>query len=124
MAVLPGFPGLEVEIVVNKATCHEYSQHDDERNEDSPTSATKYIEAKDGANFLIRINLVPPFKYIRNNISAEVKVDGQIVQMPLWRPSDAPNPVTSIEGIEGETARGWRIRKLVFANLLTGMILS
>jgi hypothetical protein len=121
MAVLPRFPGLEVEIFVNNAACKEYSEPDEEHGEDTPTSATKYIEAKDGTKFHIRINMLPTFKYRKYDISSTIKVDGQTVRRPLWDKKDPFVPLI-VEGMESKTASGWRRRNLVFANLTTGML--
>jgi hypothetical protein len=120
MAVLPGFPGLEVQIVVNNAACKEYSEPDEEHGEDTSTTVTKYIEAKDGTQFHIRINMLPTFKYCKYDISSTVKVDGQTIAKPLWENED-PFAPRIVEGVESKTAGGWRRRNLVFANLTTGM---
>jgi hypothetical protein len=122
MAILPGFSGLQADIIVNGARCIEYPEPAD-LNEDTPISVTKYIEAEDGANFVIQLRIDGWFKYITNNISAHIKVDGQVARRPLWlKPTTmgVGHPVRTIDGVELQSNNGWAKRKLVFSTLSIG----
>lgn len=59
---------LEAELIVNKLGCKEYHWPEDS-NEDTPNSATRYIEAQDGADFTIRSRLDRRFKHINGDLA-------------------------------------------------------
>jgi hypothetical protein len=121
MAILPGFPGLEAGITVRNVAAREYTNADD-ANADTPTSVTRYIEAEEGAKFQIHIKILPQFEYRNHDVTAQVELDGQVVQRPLWKKDCYPHPVRPIEGIDAETPRGWMRRSFMFENLTTGTI--
>lgn len=120
MAIIPGFPGLRAEIIAGGNACCEYSESGD-ANEDTATSVTRYIEAKDGENFKIVIEFLSDFKYRDFDIMAVVTVDGQVVQKPIWLKKCFPHYKRTIEGVEADKGSGWKRRNFVFANLTTGI---
>lgn len=122
MAILPGFPGLEVGITVRNVAAREYTDADD-ASADTSTSVTRYIEGVDGAEFQIEVKILPQFKYSNYDIAGKVELDGQVVQTPLWKKDIYPRAVRTIRGVEAETPTGWTRRNFVFEHLTTGMIL-
>jgi hypothetical protein len=122
MAIIPGFLGLEVGIIVRNAAAREYTDADD-ANADSSTSVTRYVEAVDGADFQIQIKILPQFKHSDYDITANVELDGQIVHTPLWKKDIYLPAVRTIRGVEAETPTGWTRRNFVFEHLTTGTIL-
>ena len=52
MAILPAFPGLTVEILVNGVPLQEYDDEDEEL--ESPNTIAEYIEARSGTQFSVR----------------------------------------------------------------------
>ncbi|KAE9991080.1 hypothetical protein EG327_000552 [Venturia inaequalis] len=119
MAVLPGIKGIQVRIDVGGIkNAREYPCMD--HNPNPATSVTKYIEAVDGANFTIRIIIIPMFKYRSNNITGLIDMDGQAVGRPLIMRDNLTAPhVTKIDGIDVNTGSGWMRRKFIFGNVVT-----
>lgn len=72
MAVLDAYPGLTTEITVDKQPLTEYI---DDEGEVSPTEATKYIEARSGAEFVINTVFRRPFP-TTHGVEISAKVDG------------------------------------------------
>lgn len=84
MAVLDAHPGLRTEIVVDKRPLDKYN---DDEAEATPTEVTKYIEARSGADFMIKTTFSEPFP-TNNGVEIKVKVDGN--RGPCWaiKPDD------------------------------------
>lgn len=78
MAVLDAYPGLTTEITVNKEPLTEY---DDDESETSPTEVTKYVEARTGADFVIKTIFRKPFP-TENGVEISCSVDGR--RGPRW----------------------------------------
>lgn len=74
MTVLPGYPGLVVEILVDGAPLQEYDNDEDDDGSESPGTITKYIEASSGATFTIRYTI--PEMLPRSSLSKQVYLDG------------------------------------------------
>lgn len=120
MAVLPGIKGIQVRIDVGGKAGREYRCDDD--NPSPATSVTKYIEAVDGANFTIRIIIIPMFKYRSNDLTALIDMDGQTVGRPLiTKQTLTTQHTTKIDGIDVNTGSGWMRRNFMFGNLVTGI---
>jgi hypothetical protein len=119
MAILPGFPGLEAFVNVRKTRCQEYPEPEDS-NEDTPTSVTNYIEAEEGVNFEVEINVLKTFKWINYDISVDVKVDDKLVLKPLFQTTNIPHVTRFVDGIDVKTKDKWTKRKLMFSVLSTG----
>jgi hypothetical protein len=71
MAVLDPYPGLTTEVIVDKQSLTEHTDEEDT----SPTEVTKYIEARSGAEFMIKTTFRKPFPKI-NGVEIRVSVDG------------------------------------------------
>jgi hypothetical protein len=80
MAVLPSYPGLEAEIIIDGDALTEY--RDDERT--PPQTVCKYVEAKSGAVFEIHYTFLPPFPADRA-VTMKVHLDGRPMDEPLIR---------------------------------------
>lgn len=73
MAVHPDFPGLEVQITIDNDALQEYVNPDPES--DSKT-VTKFIEARDGAQFAVRF-VIPGGLFHNYDIRAAIRLDGK-----------------------------------------------
>ncbi|KAJ4361290.1 hypothetical protein N0V95_001992 [Ascochyta clinopodiicola] len=71
MAVLDAYPGLTTEITVNKKPLAEY----DGEEETSSTEVTRYIEARSGADFVIKTLFKAPFS-TEQGVETSCIVDG------------------------------------------------
>lgn len=76
MAIVPGVPGLKIEVVSNGTPLREYNDPDDT----SPgNTVTKYVEAISGATFAIRYTIDPTFQYLHDAAKLQMRLDGNKV---------------------------------------------
>jgi len=121
MAVFPELPGFEATVVVNGTICKELSVPSD-MNEDNPKLVTRYIEVTPGAKFEVHVSVRPEAIAVWNHdISAWIKVDGQVILKPLWRRTQGKQEARVVKGLEAETNQKWTRRDLVFSTLNTGI---
>ncbi|KAF2004868.1 hypothetical protein P154DRAFT_518926 [Amniculicola lignicola CBS 123094] len=115
MAIIPDQPSLQVEVLVNGTPLQEY---DDDEVEASPTSVTKYIEAKSGAEFAIRWTFTPPFP--KNTVMLDIFLDGKWMRGVFANQKNfhgiAPYSYM-ITGAVHEVGKGWFERKFCFSKL-------
>jgi hypothetical protein len=117
MVTNPKYPGLEVAITVDNQPLREY---DDDNHED-PTSntITKYVEAKTGASFAVTVNFKPSFS-AAHGVLIRISVDGE----PLFRWHLARKSLSS-RSLKGDCIRWqengkWVEQKLCFSELNIG----
>ncbi|KAF2801159.1 hypothetical protein K505DRAFT_380938 [Melanomma pulvis-pyrius CBS 109.77] len=84
MAILPGLPGLQVEVVVGDSPLIEYD--DEEEEETRAKTVSKYIEAATGAEFKVRYYFANTF-LLRHGVQVEVSVDGDSMSRQVLRMS-------------------------------------
>ena len=92
MAIIDGFPGLEVKVEVDGRTAKEYEDpdaveedDDDQDNDDlynvqpgqPRPHVVKYIEAKPGLTFSFRLKRTADFKHVGNSVFFMATVDGR-----------------------------------------------
>lgn len=119
MAILRGYPGLEADIIVNKLACKEYHEPEDS-NKDTPNSATRYIEAQDGANFTIRLRLDRRFKHIKSDLAFGILLDGNVMRETfLEKARHTHGRSFDTEGALGGSAGAVYEKKFLFSTLNT-----
>ncbi|KAL6707966.1 hypothetical protein ACN47E_003640 [Coniothyrium glycines] len=81
MAVLEGCAGLEVSVTVNEQALKEY---EDDSEDSSTTTATRYIEAQSGQSFAIKYSFTAPFP-TDDPVVCRVSIDGNKLRRRLTR---------------------------------------
>ncbi|KAF1940797.1 hypothetical protein EJ02DRAFT_379069 [Clathrospora elynae] len=89
MAILPSCPGLTVEVLVIGAPLPEYDDISD--TPAPPNMLTKYIEAKSGAEFAMKLAFNQDFIYPAGNVLVQIFLDGKRVERTLIRASVLKN---------------------------------
>jgi hypothetical protein len=96
MAILPGCPGVRVEVIVSRSrsrqTLHEY----EDNNSDTPpplNTITKYIEATSGAEFAIHLLFTYSYRYPVGHIEELIYLDGKAVESYIVIPADFFHPI-------------------------------
>lgn len=74
MAIIPGVPGLDVEIKVDDVPLVEYI---DEDIEDDANTVTRYIRATSGGKFTVHWTFQEDFEYREWDINTRLYVDGK-----------------------------------------------
>jgi len=118
MAILPGFPGFEVVIRVNRVALQE---HRDvyEAESDSADRITRYVQATSGAKFDILFSRKPYFQIPSHDIGAEIFLDGHCVTRILLLNQSLMSPHFkcslghSVKGSDGN----YKGRPFMFAEL-------
>jgi hypothetical protein len=124
MAILPGFPGLEADILVNDVARKEYPDPETS-NEDSPSSVTTYIEAEEGAKFVVQLRRDHRFKYRANELCWSVRLDGKMVRSTLIKDGTEPfYGKSTIEDTRYQTDNGCFIKHFFFSTLTTSRQIS
>ncbi|CAJ2511603.1 Uu.00g072280.m01.CDS01 [Anthostomella pinea] len=93
MAIIPGFPGVEVTIAVGELVVHEYSDPAGGKRGvlgaigDAIKRISKFIEAKDKEGFVIRLKVTSDYDWRHKNHSLNIAVliDGKWVKGELCR---------------------------------------
>jgi hypothetical protein len=117
MAVLPGVPGLKVEIAVRGVPLEEFV---DEGEEDPDRTATKYIESRSGSEFEVLYTFTRPFP--ESTVLVKVNVDGNYVA-GLFAEQSSFHGHGSAHSISGKStlSKGqWYEQKLSFSDLAIG----
>lgn len=112
MAIVPGCPGLVVEVLVDGVPLQEYN--DDEDEEGSPGITTKYIEAHSGSSFTIRFsyaNSLPVHPHL-----VRISLDGQRIYTRFYLNS-VPRQKHAIESRISKIGEQTVCRKFQFREL-------
>jgi hypothetical protein len=98
MAIQDHAPGLEVTVCVDGKPLEEYDNDEEEEMRQgldpevmkyqAARTVTKYIESVSDQEFIIQINLAPPFKMNYACLSTSVQIDGRKVASPLIQKID------------------------------------
>ncbi|KAF2677306.1 hypothetical protein K458DRAFT_163912 [Lentithecium fluviatile CBS 122367] len=115
MAITTVYPGLQVDVVVNGAPLQEY---DDDEDEDSPDTTTKYVEATSGANFEIRYSFGTGFS-AKHAVVTRVHVDGQYGEGHVIKLDEIFRFPRFLSGRREDLGDGYFQRKFRFAQLST-----
>lgn len=117
MAILSGFPGLEVAVTVNGDALHEYDLPDDIEEIMTDGSTIKYIEARPGTEFAIRCEIEPTFEYSENDLYLNVTVDNYLAHAKFMSTGVQTETLTGPLMASGKKLieRNW-----VFSTLKTG----
>ncbi|TLD18924.1 ATP-dependent RNA helicase [Venturia nashicola] len=119
MAILPGFPGLEADILVNDIARKEYIDPDS-LDEDSPNTVTTYIEAEADVSFVVQLRRDHRFKYRSNELCCIVSLDGKKVRHLLLKDNTAVGyNAVSIDASYYENDMGSFKKKFFFSTLTT-----
>ncbi|QDS76258.1 hypothetical protein FKW77_001479 [Venturia effusa] len=119
MAILPGFPGLKADILVNGVARREYVDPDS-LDEDSPNTVTTYIEAEDDANFAVQFRRDHRFKYQSHELCCTVSLDGKTVsRIAVGNNADPSYGSTVIDASYYNTDNGSFKKKFLFSTLTT-----
>ncbi|KAF1850026.1 uncharacterized protein K460DRAFT_326500 [Cucurbitaria berberidis CBS 394.84] len=113
MAILSTCPGLKVEIIVDGEPLPEFD--DQEADQESHTKTT-YIEAKTGADFVVRYTVSALFS--TDDISAQICIDGDEGNHNAHESHELNN--TLVHTVEGRLSKAGRrvfIQKFQFAEL-------
>lgn len=121
MAILPFCPGLTVEIVANGTPLPEYD--DDSDRPTLPDTLTKYVEATSGAEFAIRMSFQAPFTSAMD-VRFWVFVDGKHITSSYASKIHLFNNDTLVSDVRARSGTNWVARKLRFAQLKLGKVIS
>ncbi|KAE9961501.1 hypothetical protein BLS_001914 [Venturia inaequalis] len=122
MAILSGFPGLEVVVTVNGNSLHEYDLPDDSDEITTNASTIKYIEAHPGTKFAVRTTAKGEFKHIKNDLYWKVMVDGKeaLLRDKISRHSSHPSIYdATIGGVKVASGNSVMERPFTFSALET-----
>ncbi|KAF2117502.1 hypothetical protein BDV96DRAFT_597437 [Lophiotrema nucula] len=112
MAVLPEYPGLKVEIVVDSAPLREY---DDIGNApQSPRTVTKYIETRlqDRKTFQVRVTLTPQFDF-QYDLRVVANLDGKLARGCIEQKHHLSHDYAfEVKGVVSQVAGGSYIQQL------------
>ena len=118
MAISEDLPGVEVAVTVGGNDLQEYR---DDTIEEEDRTTTRYVEAKSGQEFAIRMKVKKRFGYAAgaDTLSFRITVDGDFIAHPLidratTRMQDASRKAEGFQTPEG------RLRKCKFTSLETG----
>jgi hypothetical protein len=146
MAIQDHAPGLEVTVCVDGKPLEEYDNDEEEEMRQgldpevmkyqAARTVTKYIESVSDQEFIIQINLAPPFKMDCVSLSTSVHIDGRKVASPLimksWNLDKFSGDYvktkfqTRVEGMQVEapgTAGRELLKKFKFAKIETSKFL-
>jgi hypothetical protein len=97
MAIQDDIPGLEVVVCIDGKPLEEYDNNEEEQAKpglpsevfqyQAARTVTKYIESVSDQEFIIQINLAPPFKMDYACLKADIHIDGKWVSSPLIQKS-------------------------------------
>ena len=82
MAVLSECLGLKVEVIVNKQPLTEYDNDDEE---ESPNTVTKYTEAQSGLEYVLKWTFSEPFQK-KHGVLVGIWIDGEYSTGTVFRP--------------------------------------
>jgi hypothetical protein len=85
MVILPGCPGVHVQIVVNDRALHEYDDVSD--TPPSPGTVTKYVEAISGAEFATHLVFTRGYLYPVGVVEKLIYLDGKVVENYIVEPA-------------------------------------
>ncbi len=121
MAVIDSFPGLKVEIIVNESAITEYAG-DGENEEDKPNTITKFVEATTGAEFRIRCEFAPSFKFKKYAIRADAYIDG--IYVDKWNKA-CEKTLMVMRGPHSCLHEGiWQKQRFAFSSLQIGTLFT
>lgn len=121
MAVIDTVQGLKVEVFVDGQPALEYDNDGEETVAQFGASVTKYIEAKTGATFELRVTIEPGFPHRLHDLDFNTKVDGRdmhgkvISKEKFW----AGHRFT-ISGARYSQNNQWFTRQFTFSGLNIG----
>ena len=119
MAVLDEITGLTVQIIVKKRQAQEY---DNDEEEASPNTVTKYIEAQSGAKFGVKFRFSNEFD-AKHSILADIYLDGKSAESHVYdkdRGRPERNRDHCINGVSECNEGSYFKRKFSFSQLKTG----
>lgn len=125
MAILTSFPGLDVDITVNGHALSEYDPPPDSHEKlTDPATSIKYIEAQPGQEFGVRLCLGRQFRYLKNDISFKVILDGNMKRRwTLEKEFHADGFTFTTDSVKRSVGDQVVSRDLVFSTLTTGTFL-
>jgi hypothetical protein len=116
MAVLPSYPGLTVEILVDGEPLPEYDGDEGDRAYDTKTT---YVEARTNAEFSVRYTFEPGF--MSPHLSVEVIVDGTTIGYVFCASKDLLRGAThTVVGRNFNIGDRAYVQKLRFSELAVG----
>jgi hypothetical protein len=128
MAIIHDIPNFEITIWSGGEKLLEYAAPDEVANEDqNDTTASKYIEAKSGAEYELRIKVLKGYKIDCDHLAILCRIDGRFVGGNIVKPSVMQYGYDStISGCKTrETPQSpVLLRRFMFAALETGKIQS
>jgi hypothetical protein len=125
MAILPSLSGIQADVLVNGAPCHEFNNPDD-AGEPDKNHVVSYIQSQTGAAFAVKLSLSRDWQYAHKEYALDVEllVDGSRADALLIHPvnsySQAKDIILNFSGVKGITDNGAELRGFRFAHLQTG----
>jgi hypothetical protein len=75
MTIVEAFPWIKAEIVLDEVALQEYEDYEEHA---TPATGTKYVEAKSGADFAIRVHITPPWP--GQSMLFDIYIDGKNIR--------------------------------------------
>ncbi|KAF2840592.1 hypothetical protein M501DRAFT_1009862 [Patellaria atrata CBS 101060] len=121
MAVIKGIPGLEISVVVDNDVVEEY---DDEEAVRARKSVTKYIEAKSGAYFAVKVNMTNKLQISKKYaVIVNIRMDGQSVKSTFFKAAEYKNAngnSTLLNGVTVHEGSQCVFKKFCFSDVAIG----
>ena len=114
------FENLEISIQVNEQNLQEY---EDITGEQAPREISRYVEARSGAPFVVKITVPSEFEVTADGLLFQVLVDGFSIQETLYMPKPERKSQSYdkiVRGKEYEEDGLWKLRPLSFSEIKEG----
>jgi hypothetical protein len=120
MAIIPGVPGLEVEVLINEEPVKEYEDEDAEEVPTVSGSVAKYIESQTGAEFSFRCKFSKDSSLQNDDLAIIFSIDGTESVKHLCRKKNLPwEPILKL-GHRYWKDDEWFLKKFTFTELNIG----
>lgn len=121
MTITSKIPRITTEVLVDSVALPQYE--DEEENHASVAMVTKYIEAKSGADFVIRYSFEEKPQY---DVRVDVHLDGKWAASKLALLKAFRNGALqqTIDGVKSNNGGRWVLAKFSFTDLKTGASVS
>jgi hypothetical protein len=118
MAITKDYPGIKVQVRVDKVALEEY---DDDEEQVSGSTVMKYIEATSGATFDLRFEITPPWP--TDSVLFDTYLDGRYVRghFAQYQTYYGARSVQVIEGSNHTKDGQWFMTKFAFSALNIGI---
>ncbi|KAI9714410.1 MAG: hypothetical protein M1820_000371 [Bogoriella megaspora] len=119
MAIISALRGVTVQVHMGGQSCTEYADDDDSSHQhETQNRVSKYIEAKSGQQFAIRIDVDKAYEYTVQPLCVRLFIDGSKMASSILTPELLLNrPCTVFTGATFQESEGMKLRPFIFSAL-------